>query len=176
MRAGKPFQTAFTKRLQLEYETWIRPSSDVVEEKLKTLREKIIACMDDNERLKLQVDLEDQEYKFRRYCLGILRLMGEMCGIRMLTRERLMICIEELLEYKSDEKLEYMCVLLTTAGHLMGEYSERMDIIFKKINDIIRKSRLGEVMENGKKISSRIRYALQDVVDLRKRDWDQDIY
>ena len=70
-------------------------------------------------------------------------------------------CIIRLLRSASDEEsLECFCGLITTTGKLLdkSEAKQRLDQYFQRISDIIEK----------KKISSRIRFKLQDVQDLRE--------
>lgn len=172
------FNTSLIKRIQTEFETNVN-NADAKNEKLKPLIEKMDACTDPKERLELQAELEDQEYQFRRRAWGTVRFIGEMYKLQSLTGDRVMMCIESLLEHGSEEKLEYMCKLLTTVGHLLeakvsGERGvTRMDRIFNKINEIIKFSRSSKSANSANKISSRVRFMMQDVVDLRARQWDQ---
>ncbi|XP_061394702.1 eukaryotic translation initiation factor 4 gamma 1 [Musca vetustissima] len=170
------FNTLLIKRIQTEFETNVN-NADAKNEKLKPLIEKLEACTDPKERQELQAELEDQEYQFRRRAWGTVRFIGEMFKLQSLTGDRVMMCIESLLEHGSEEKLEYMCKLMTTVGHLLeAKYSAeknitRMDRVFNRINDIIKQSRSQK--DNHNKISSRVRFMMQDVVDLRARRWDQ---
>ncbi|XP_073818220.1 uncharacterized protein isoform X3 [Musca autumnalis] len=170
------FNTLLIKRIQTEFETNVN-NADAKNEKLKPLIEKLDACTDPKERLELQAELEDQEYQFRRRAWGTVRFIGEMFKLQSLTGDRVMLCIESLLEHGSEEKLEYMCKLMTTVGHLLeAKYSAeknitRMDRVLIRINEIIKQSRSNK--NNHNKISSRVRFMMQDVVDLRARRWDQ---
>ncbi|XP_075145585.1 uncharacterized protein LOC142220374 [Haematobia irritans] len=170
------FNTSLIKRIQMEFESNVN-NADAKKEKLKPLLDKLEACTDPKERLELQAELEDQEYQFRRRAWGTVRFIGEMYKLQSLTSDRVMLCIESLLEHGSEEKLEYMCKLLTTVGHLLeakvstDKGVTRMDRVFNKINEIIKASRSNKTNHN--KISSRVRFMMQDVVDLRGRHWDQ---
>lgn len=73
-------------------------------------------------------------------------------------------CMKYLIEKLEEEKLECLCKLLTTIGEQVeNEGNSQLDAIFKKMQEIVdRKSN---------KISSRVRFMLQDVIELRKRKW-----
>lgn len=185
------FNTLLIKRIQQEFETNVN-DADAKKLKLQPLVDKLEACTDSKERMELQAEIEDQEYQFRRRAWGTVRFIGEMYKLQSLTSDRVLLCTESLLEHGSEEKLEYMCKLLTTVGHLLeGTTSEhhnsnnRMDKIFRKIQEIINHSKGADSKgfnqfssqvnstSNQEKISSRVRFMMQDLLDLRSRNWDQ---
>lgn len=73
-------------------------------------------------------------------------------------------CLNNLLESKDEESLECLCKLLTTIGKEL-ETSKGVDLasIFNAMKAIADK-------KDGK-VSSRIRFMLQDVIDLRLSKW-----
>lgn len=73
-------------------------------------------------------------------------------------------CMTYLIEKLEEEKLECLCKLLTTIGEQVeSEVKEQLESVFKKMQDIVdRKSN---------KISSRVRFMIQDVIELRRRKW-----
>lgn len=177
------FNSSLIKRIQHEFETNVN-DADAKKVKLQPLVDKMDASNDAKEKLELQAEIEDQEYQFRRRAWGTVRFIGEMYKLQSLTSDRVLLCIESLLEHGSEEKLEYMCKLLTTVGHLLeGSGSDhcnsnaRMDKIFIRMHDIVNKSRANvkaaTASSNQTKISSRVRFMMQDVIDLRSRNWDQ---
>lgn len=76
----------------------------------------------------------------------------------------MMRCLSNLLENKDEERLECLCKLLTTVGKEL-EVNKKCDIspIFNTMKEIVDK-------KHGK-ISSRVRFMIQDVIDLRKNKW-----
>ena len=72
----------------------------------------------------------------------------------MLTVKIMDYCMKHLIEKVEEEKLECLCKLLTTIGEQVeNEVNNQLDIIFKKMQDIVdRKSN---------KISSRVRLVLR---------------
>lgn len=172
------FTSSLINRIQHEFESNVN-NANAKKVKLQPLVDKLESCDDSKERLELQAELEDQEYQFRRRAWGTVRFIGEMFKLQSLTNDRVFLCIESLLEHGSEEKLEYMCKLLTTVGHLLespdNANNARMDKIFRRIQEIIHKSRgnkSGGASSSHFKISSRVRFMMQDVMDLRTRTWD----
>lgn len=72
--------------------------------------------------------------------------------------------MNNLVDKLEEEKLECLCKLLTTIGEQVeSEVKEQLDNVFKKMQEIVdRKSN---------KISSRVRFMIQDVIELRKKKW-----
>lgn len=95
--------------------------------------------------------------------LLVLFLIGELFKQGMLTVSIMMRCLNDLIEKKDEERLECLCKLLTTVGKELEGKRENLSPIFNKMKDIVDK-------KHGK-ISSRIRFMLQDVIDLKKNNW-----
>lgn len=81
----------------------------------------------------------------------------------MLTVSIMMRCLNDLIEKRDEERLECLCKLLTTVGKELEGKRENLNPIFTKMKEIVDK-------KHGK-VSSRIRFMLQDVMDLRKSGW-----
>lgn len=74
-----------------------------------------------------------------------------------------MRCLEHLLEKRHEESLECLCKLLTTVGNELETRKIDLSSIFNTMADII--------VERKHKVSSRVRFMLQDVIDLRRQKW-----
>lgn len=72
-------------------------------------------------------------------------------------------CLNKLLDNKDEESLECLCKLLTTIGKELETKNNDLTLIFNAMRDIADKRAC--------KVSSRIRFMLQDVIDLRRADW-----
>lgn len=81
----------------------------------------------------------------------------------MLTVNIMIRCLNNLLDNKDEEGLECLCKLLTTIGKELETKSVDLTAIFGTMKSIADK-------KDGK-ISSRIRFMLQDVIDLRQSKW-----
>ncbi|KAF8702870.1 hypothetical protein HU200_032705 [Digitaria exilis] len=111
---------------------------------------------------------EEKRIRARRLMLGNIRLIGELYKMKMLTERIMHECINKLLgEYQNpdEEDLEALCKLMSTIGEMIDHSRAKvyMDFYF----DLIQK------LSENCKLSSRIRFMLEDVIDLRKNKWRQ---
>ncbi|KAL6903789.1 hypothetical protein ACP4OV_004602 [Aristida adscensionis] len=111
---------------------------------------------------------EEKRIRARRRMLGNIRLIGELYKKKMLTERIMHECINKLLgEYQNpdEEDLEALCKLMSTIGEMIDHPRAKvhMDFYF----DLIQK------LSENSKLSSRIRFMLEDVIDLRKNKWRQ---
>lgn len=82
----------------------------------------------------------------------------------MLTSKIILRCLSNLLNNRDEEQLECLCKLLTTVGkELEINLKNDLSSYFDTMKEIVDKKR--------GKISSRVRFMLQDVIDLRKNAW-----
>ncbi|KAG8136243.1 putative Eukaryotic translation initiation factor 4 gamma 1 protein [Naja naja] len=107
--------------------------------------------------------LDDARDKARRRSLGNIKFIGELFKLKMLTEAIMHDCVVKLLKNHDEESLECLCRLLTTIGKDLDfeKAKPRMDQYFNQMEKIIKE----------KKTSSRIRFMLQDVIDLRRNSW-----
>lgn len=104
--------------------------------------------------------------KAKRQGLGLIKFIGELFKLQMLTERIMHECVKKLLgnvENPEEEEIESLCKLLTTVGQLLDTAKARahMDVYF---------SRMKELTRSGN-VSSRMQYMLQDVIELRERKW-----
>ncbi|XP_053593767.1 uncharacterized protein LOC103573883 isoform X2 [Microplitis demolitor] len=125
--------------------------------------EEIENCTDATKKKELQLSLEESDYLTRRRSVGINKFIGELFKKEMLTRNIMRQCILQLLRIPDEENLECLCKLLTTIGQM---YEERTSLseYFKILENLI-------TQQEKNKISSRIRFMIQDVIDLRRNGW-----
>ncbi|KAK1799617.1 hypothetical protein P4O66_000386 [Electrophorus voltai] len=116
-----------------------------------------------SERERLQEELEEQKDRARRRSTGNIKFIGELFKLRMLTEPIMHDCVVKLLKHHEDESLECLCRLLTTIGKDLDfeKAKPRMDQYFNQMEKIVKE----------RKTSSRIRFLLQDVIDLRLHNW-----
>lgn len=151
------FRKLLITRCQLEFE---RNSID--ETKRNTMVKEIDECTDSEKRKELQVNLEEYDRRIRMKSVGNIRFIGELFKQGMLTANIMMKCLYDLIDKKDEERLECLCKLLTTVGKEL-EKKDNLDPIFVRMKEIVDK-------KHGK-VSSRIRFMLQDVIDLRRSKW-----
>ncbi|MGH0128178.1 UNVERIFIED_CONTAM: hypothetical protein FKN15_044826 [Acipenser sinensis] len=117
----------------------------------------------DDEKQRLREELEVAKDTARRRSLGNIKFIGELFKLKMLTEPIMHDCIVKLLKNHDEESLECLCRLLSTIGKDLDfeKAKPRMDQYFNQMEKIIKE----------KKTSSRIRFMLQDVIDLRRNTW-----
>nr|CAH7761946.1 unnamed protein product [Callosobruchus chinensis] len=152
------FRKLLLTRCQMEFE---KQSVDegFRNEKLK----EIDACTDTEKKKDLQFELEDYDRKLRKKSVGNIRFIGELFKQNMLTVNIMLRCLTNLIDNKDEESLECLCKLLTTIGKELESKSVNLIPIFHTMKNIADK-------KEGK-VSSRIRFMLQDVIDLRDSKW-----
>jgi len=171
LKDGKPldFRTLLLQRCQYEFK------KDYMEDLDKQKYEDDLSKAEsDDEKKNITAEFEAQEMKLRRRSLGNIRFIGELYKIGMLQSKIMHECIRKLLEQTDEESLECLCRLVTTVGQALDQKTKEflannkskdginsLDVYFDKMNEIIRE----------KKTSARVRFLMQDVIDLRKANW-----
>ncbi|KAK9237864.1 hypothetical protein V1525DRAFT_425904 [Lipomyces kononenkoae] len=112
--------------------------------------------------------LTEEYYKaaaIKRKGLGLVRFVGELYILDMLSEKIMHRCIQNLLvAHPSEEEVESLCGLLRTIGAKLDNdrfHREHVDIYFSRMKDILDKE----------KLSSRIKFMIMDIFDLRKAQW-----
>lgn len=112
---------------------------------------------------RLTPEEEEEKQLAKRKMLGNIKFIGELGKLEMLTHSILHKCCEELVKKTKAEDLECLCQIMSTCGHLLdtdkGKYL--MNQYF---------ARMQELSKNDK-LPSRIRFMLQDVLELRGNHW-----
>uniref|UniRef100_A0AAY5KGA1 Eukaryotic translation initiation factor 4 gamma 1 n=1 Tax=Esox lucius TaxID=8010 RepID=A0AAY5KGA1_ESOLU len=152
------FRKLLLNRCQKEFEK--DKDDDVIFEKKQ---KELDAAATEEEKERLKVELEEAKDKARRRSLGNIKFIGELFKLKMLTEAIMHDCIVKLLKNHDEESLECLCRLLSTIGKDLDfeKAKPRMDQYFAQMDKIIKE----------KKTSSRIRFMLQDVLDLRRNMW-----
>ena len=130
------------------------------------------AKTEDERKAEKEYELMSDEYyeaqKAKRRGLGLVQFVGELFKLQMLQPRIMHTCIVRLLRTTTDpeeDEIESVCRLLTTVGGQLdttvGNHKSRMDVYFKRIDDILQSPNL----------SSRMRFMLMDVIDLRADNW-----
>eukprot|EP00276_Gloeochaete_wittrockiana_P002986 CAMPEP_0184655708 /NCGR_PEP_ID=MMETSP0308-20130426/14359_1 /TAXON_ID=38269 /ORGANISM="Gloeochaete witrockiana, Strain SAG 46.84" /LENGTH=780 /DNA_ID=CAMNT_0027092407 /DNA_START=229 /DNA_END=2568 /DNA_ORIENTATION=+ len=144
------FRRLLLNKCQAEFEKGA-PSKEELDEKLKGL--------DDAERL-------IQEVKIKRAMLGNIRLIGELFKLRLLSEPIIRECNLRLLgsiDQPDEEHIEALCQLLTTVGKILDNLQSKR-FVDKLFGDIY-------TLRSSELLSSRIRFMLQDLSDLRLNKW-----
>ncbi|OCF38389.1 translation initiation factor 4G [Kwoniella heveanensis CBS 569] len=112
--------------------------------------------------------MSDEYYaaqKAKRRGLGLVQLIGELYKLDMVSKGVIKNCLIRLLGNVTDpdeEDLESTCKLLTTIGEAYDKAApENMTTVFERLTQVT----------NSDAISSRIKFMIMDVMDLRKNKW-----
>ncbi|XP_077386663.1 eukaryotic translation initiation factor 4 gamma 3 isoform X1 [Festucalex cinctus] len=152
------FRKLLLHRCQKEFE------KDKVDDVVFEKKQKELDSADSStERERLQEELEEAKDKARRRSIGNIKFIGELFKLKMLTEAIMHDCVVKLLKNHDEESVECLCRLLTTIGKDLDfeKAKPRMDQYFNQMEKIVKE----------RKTSSRIRFMLQDVIDLRLHNW-----
>ncbi|MEE6482368.1 hypothetical protein FKM82_013231 [Ascaphus truei] len=152
------FRKLLLNRCQKEFEK-DKADDDVFEKKQKDLE----LSKTPEEKTRLQDELVEAKDKARRRSIGNIKFIGELFKLKMLTEAIMHDCVVKLLKNHDQESLECLCRLLTTIGKDLDfeKAKPRMDQYFNQMEKIVKE----------RKTSSRIRFMLQDIIDLRRCNW-----
>ncbi|CAG8487319.1 580_t:CDS:10 [Funneliformis mosseae] len=133
-------------------------------------------------------DLMSDEYyaaaKAKRHGLGLIRFIGELFKLNMLTERIMHECIKKLLTFQGspeEEEMESLCKLMNTVGEQLDHANGRtnqpdhakttqlddakarqaMDSYFNRMEDILKHPNM----------TSRIKFMIMDIIDLRSNSW-----
>uniref|UniRef100_A0A8C4WRX8 MIF4G domain-containing protein n=1 Tax=Eptatretus burgeri TaxID=7764 RepID=A0A8C4WRX8_EPTBU len=105
------------------------------------------------------LDNEAFKEKARQRALGNIIFIGELFNAEVLHESIISDIVRELLKDGKEQSLEYLCRLLGVVGqNLDSKQPAMINEYFTSLNELLK----------GKKMSSRIRFMLQDLIDLRK--------
>jgi len=158
---GQLFRKYLLNRCQEDFERgWSAKESAAKAAALKSAEDNAASEAHAASGNKDEVALYSDEYyvllKMKRQGLGLVKFIGELFKLQMLTERIMHECIKKLLsnvDNPEEEEIESLCKLLTTVGQALDTTKARahMDIYF---------SRMGELMNN-KNVNSRMKFMLQ---------------
>ena len=160
------FRRALITNCQQEFQKNAKwTEEDGLSSKDRSSRRKALESLTPEEKLKFAEE-EYERAKLKRRVLGNIRFVGELFIKGMIGEKIMHQCVIQLLANvlePEEEDIESLCKLLTTIGARIDHDISRpqMDNYFARINDVA----------NNKKLSSRIRFMLMDLIDLRKNGW-----
>lgn len=165
---GNLFRKYLLNRCQEDFERgWsAKEAAAVAAAANKANDEKAAAAAEKSGEEVLYSDEYYASQKAKRRGLGLVKFIGELFKLQMLTERIMHECIKKLLsnvENPEEEEIESLCKLLTTVGQALDTPKARnhMDIYFTRMQELA----------NSGQISSRIQFMLIDVIELRQRKW-----
>ncbi|CEP09178.1 hypothetical protein [Parasitella parasitica] len=117
-------------------------------------------------------NLMTEEYykaaKAKRQGLGLIQFIGEMYKLEMLSTKIMVQCMKRLCEDPSnagDEEVESLCKLITTIGKVLDKAQKTHEVL----NAVT--ATMKDNMMKSPNLTSRVKFMIQDVIDLRKDKW-----
>ncbi|OBZ69587.1 Eukaryotic translation initiation factor 4 gamma [Grifola frondosa] len=89
----------------------------------------------------------------RRQCLGLIKFIGELFKLQMLTERMMHECVKKLLvniENPEEEEIKSLCMLLTSVGHILDTPKARahMDVYFSRMRELSRSPNISHDMQS----------------------------
>ncbi|CAM4941289.1 unnamed protein product [Rotaria socialis] len=159
------FRQLLLTRCQKEFENDYRQEIGYEKKKID-----VDAITDEKLQKEESEKLEENLSKAKRKKLGNIFFIGELFKLQMLTDLIMYDCIDYLLRDKTDEEsLECLCKLLNTIGKELDlktsdKAAANRKILEKNYTDLFN-------ITTHRQTSARLRFMIQDVMDLRKANW-----
>ncbi|XP_065222935.1 uncharacterized protein LOC135847373 isoform X2 [Planococcus citri] len=106
--------------------------------------------------------LEQREYILRKNSVGNCQFIGELFKVYMIHPEIIFQILDQLFQTNGDMAIECACCILTTIGFFYEEKIREFPA------DYLNKF---ESLSSTARLSSRVRFMIQDVLDLKKNYW-----
>lgn len=143
---GQLFRKYLLNKCQNDFERGWAPRDSITSTKAD--RDGVIKAADENSKEENDgpAVYSDEYYaasKARRQGLSLIKFIGELFKLRMLTERIMHECVKKLLanpENPEHEEIESVCILLTTVGALLDtpKASAHMDVYFSRMQELIR--------------------------------------
>ena len=167
----KFFQKCLLLKCQSEFEADVYATVKNLEERQKEIEE----CQDAEKKKMLHEILDDDMRRARKRSLGNIKLIGELYKLNMLKGAIMAQCIYRLCYDRDEESFECLCALLKTIGcQIEEEFKDRkldinsdrtiLDDWFRVLQNIVDQ-------KTDVKVSARVRFMIQDVIELRQNGW-----
>ncbi|CAF3896743.1 unnamed protein product [Rotaria sordida] len=159
------FQNLLLQQCQQEFENDYRQEIEYDRRKAE-----IDQIVNDEIKKKEEIDnLDENLARAKRKKFGNIVFIGELFIVQMLTDSIMYQCIDYLLnEHDDEESLDCLCRLLRSVGETL-EINAKKNSNTKKI--LLTHYRKLENITRQSNISSRIRFAIQDIMEMRKNGW-----
>jgi len=172
----KDFRKILLNRCQQEFETATladhesnKLKADAEEKDSKTEEKKLTK---EEEAAKREAEREAMytRNKVKRHMLGNIKFIGELFKEDIVPAKIMIHCINHLMPNSDadEESLENLCKLLDTAG---GKLEANMSKTKDKVKQLKKVFELMEKTMGRKGMSSRIKFAIADILDMRQRRW-----
>ncbi|KAF9560955.1 hypothetical protein CPC08DRAFT_455778 [Agrocybe pediades] len=171
---GQLFRKYLLNRCQEDFERgWVAKETTAAAAATKAIQDKAIKDANEKKEGKdEEVALYSDEYyaaqKAKRQGLGLIKFIGELFKLQMLTERIMHECVKKLLgnvDNPEEEEIESLCKLLATVGGILDTPKARahLDVYFSRMKELTKSPN----------VTSRMQFMLQDLIELRERKWVQ---
>lgn len=168
---GQLFRKYLLNRCQEDFERgWVAKEATAAAAASKALEDEAVKAANEKGKDTGETVLYSDEYyaaqKAKRQGLGLIKFIGELFKLQMLTERIMHECVKKLLgnvDNPEEEEIESLCKLLTTVGEQLDTTKARahMDVYFSRMKELTKSLN----------VSPRMQFMLQDVIELRERKW-----
>ncbi|KAL6305170.1 hypothetical protein BKA93DRAFT_780253 [Sparassis latifolia] len=168
---GQLFRKYLLNRCQEDFERgWVAKETTAAAAATKATEDQAAKAAAEKNNTTDDSDLYSEEYyaaqKAKRQGLGLIKFIGELFKLQMLTERIMHECVKKLLgnvENPEEEEIESLCKLLSTVGQILDTAKARqhMDVYFSRMKELCKSPN----------VNSRMQFMLQDVIELRERKW-----
>ncbi|KAE9400630.1 hypothetical protein BT96DRAFT_857110 [Gymnopus androsaceus JB14] len=167
---GHLFRKYLLNRCQEDFERgWVNKEATAAAAATKASEDQAAKAaneLKEEEEIALYSDEYYAAQKAKRQGLGLIKFIGELFKLQMLTERIMHECVKKLLgnvENPEEEEIESLCKLLTTVGQMLDTTKARahMDVYFSRMKELTKSPN----------VSSRMQFMLQDIIELRERKW-----
>ena len=145
---------------------------DYMSDKIKAKYAEDLAAADsEDDKKRVKAEFQQKETKLRRRSLGNIKFIGELYKLNLLRGRIMHSIIKQLLTAVDEESLECLCQLLTTCGAQIEAEVEQIPLEHRSAYSFVNYFNQMRTIIDEKKTSSRVRFLLQDVIDLRSNNW-----
>ncbi|EGN92730.1 hypothetical protein SERLA73DRAFT_190565 [Serpula lacrymans var. lacrymans S7.3] len=167
---GQLFRNYLLNRCQEDFERgWVAKEATAAAAVAKASEDKAAKAADDKSGAggeESELNLEDHYAAQKAKRQGLIKFIGELLKLQILTGRIMHECVKKLLgnvKNPEEEEIESLCQLFATAGQILDTPKARahMDVYFTRM----------KVLGKSANVSSRMQFMLQDMVELRERKW-----
>jgi len=143
---GQLFRKYLLNRCQEDFERgWVAKETTAATAATKATEDQAVKEANVKAKGGVVLKLYSDEYyaavKAERRGLGLIRFIGELFKLQMLTERIMHECIKKLLgnvENPEEEEIESLCILLTTVGRLLDTQKARahLDVYFSRMREL----------------------------------------
>jgi len=143
---GQLFRKYLLNRCQEDFERgWVAKEAAAAAAATKAMEDQAVKAANENKGDEKEVALYSDEnyatHKAKRRGLGLIKFIGELFKLQMLTERIMHECVKKLLgivDNPEEEGIESLCTLLTTVGSVLDTQKARahMDVYFSRMKEL----------------------------------------